>query len=303
MVPCVNGTVLSDPPLVYDLLLHLHIQGNCQCSQNYSKSVRRNGARRTCRNSGTSGGKGTASCGCNTSALIPTLHLPLYLVSIPLPSASSSKLPVHRSPGGNCLILRAFTTPLAVPIGLVFDPSIGPTYLPCSNHESRGPRRRLDGCKGIHHTRSPNCAKGGTARLPTFRSCAVLPSRPTANRRCMLTAYGASHVNRSWSAGTSAPEADSTASLIDLTRPLTTFTELSAAPLDCGSPSADVACTTSPVQASFTALSSDRVEGFVVTPKHHSVVTQSVQIFNDHLHHLFTTWEVNSFCGNLMSKK
>ena len=47
-------------------------------------------------------------------------------------------------------------------------------------------------------------------------------------------------------------EADSTASVIDLTCPLTTFTELSAAPLDCGSPSADVSCTTSPVQANFT---------------------------------------------------
>ena len=40
--------------------------------------------------------------------------------------------------------------------------------------------------------------------------------------------------------GTSTLEADSTASLIDLTCPLTTFTELSAAPLYGGSPSADV---------------------------------------------------------------
>ena len=76
--------------------------------------------------------------------------------------------------------------------------------------------RRLDGCKGTHHTRSLNCAKEGTARHPTFLSCAVLPSRPTENRRCMLVAYDTSHVNRSWSAGTSTPEADSTANLIDL---------------------------------------------------------------------------------------
>ena len=158
-----------------------------------------------CRTSSANGGKRTGAYGCNTSA-----------------PASSSKLPVHRWPGGNRLIVRAFTTPLAVPINTVFDPSIGPTYLPCSNRDSRRPRRRLDGCKSIHHTRSPNCAKGGTARLPTFLSYAVLPSRPTANRRCMLAAYGTSHVNKSWSAGTSTPKADSTASLIDLPCPLTT---------------------------------------------------------------------------------
>ena len=128
-----------------------------------------------------------------------------------------------------------FTTPLAVPTITVFDPSMGPKYLPCSNCESKGPTRRLEGCTGIHHTRSPNCAKEGTARHPTFLSCAVLPSRPTENRRCMLVAKDTSHVNRSWSAGTSTPEADSTANLIDRTCLLTTFTELSAAPLDCGS--------------------------------------------------------------------
>ena len=97
--------------------------------------------------------------------------------------------------------------------------------------------------------------EGGTTRLPTHLSYAVLPSRPTEYRRCMLVACGTSQVNRSWSAGTSTPEAYSTASLIDLRCPLTTFTELSAAPLDCGPPSADVSCTTSPVQANFTALS------------------------------------------------
>ena len=30
---CGNGTVLNDPPLVCDLLLNLHIQGNFLCSQ------------------------------------------------------------------------------------------------------------------------------------------------------------------------------------------------------------------------------------------------------------------------------
>ena len=28
-----NGTVLNDPPLVHDLLLRWHIQGNCLCIQ------------------------------------------------------------------------------------------------------------------------------------------------------------------------------------------------------------------------------------------------------------------------------
>ena len=33
LLPCGNDTVLNDPPLVYDVLLHLHIQGNCLCGQ------------------------------------------------------------------------------------------------------------------------------------------------------------------------------------------------------------------------------------------------------------------------------
>ena len=151
----------------------------------------------------------------------------------------------------------------------------------------------------LAHQRVPS---GVTERLRTFRSYAVLPSRPTANRRCMLAAYGTSHVNKSWSAGSSTLEADSTASLIDLTCPLTTLTGHSAAPLDCGSPSADVSCTTSPVQANFTARSHARMEGSLSHRNTTVWVTQSVQIFSDHLHHLLATWEVDSFCGNQVSK-
>ena len=151
---------------------------------NCSKSVWRNGARRTCRTSGANGGGGTAACGCKTSALVPTLppSSSSAFGVYSLPSASSSKLPVHRSLGGNPLMVRGFTTPLAVPTSTVFDPSIGPKYLPCSDRESRGLRRRLDVCKGIHHTRSPNLCHGRTARFLTFCWYAVLPSRPTANR-------------------------------------------------------------------------------------------------------------------------
>ena len=108
------------------------------------------------------------------------------------------------------------------------------------------------------HSHTELCPRGNSAPSHiSFVCCLAVSTR----RWCTLAAHGTSHVNRSWSAGTSAPEADPTASLIDLTCASTAFTELSAAPLDCGSPSADVSCTTSPVQGSFTALSSDGTEG------------------------------------------
>ena len=191
LFPCGNGNVLNDPPLVYDLLLRWHTEGNLSVYPNRSMSVRRNGARRTCRNSGTNGGKGAASCAYNTGALIPTL--PPSSSSAcgvnSLPTASSGKLPVHRSPGGNRLIVRAFTTPLEVPTSTVFDASIGPKYLPCSKRESRRPDGGWMAAKAFT-TLAHRTVPRGTARLPTFRSYAVLPSRPTANRRCMLAAYG-----------------------------------------------------------------------------------------------------------------
>ena len=211
--------------------------------------------------------------------------------------------PKRSDPNSTAIIFQCIWCQFAAePTNTVFVPSIGPKYLPCSNRESRGPRRRLDGCKSIHHTRSPNCAKGRTARLPTFRSCAVLPSRPTANKRCVLVAYGTSHVNRSWSAGTSTPQANTTASLIDMTCSFTTFTELSAAPLDCGSPSADVSCTTSPVQANFTTVSNSRIEGSLshrnTTLLYPKLSKSSTVVFTT----FFTAWEVNSLRGNQMSE-
>ena len=109
---------------------------------NWSKSALRNGARRTCRNSGTNGGRGTAACGCNTRALIPTS--PNAFGANSLPCASSNKLPFNRSPAGNRLLILAFTTPLAVPTS-----KIGPKYLHCSNRESKRPKRLLDGCRSI----------------------------------------------------------------------------------------------------------------------------------------------------------
>ena len=81
LFPCGNGTALNDPPLVYDR-----------------------------RNSGTNGGGGIAACGCNTGARIPTLppsSSSAFGVNS-LPCASSNKLPVHRSPGGNRLIVRGW---------------------------------------------------------------------------------------------------------------------------------------------------------------------------------------------------
>ena len=117
LLPCGDDTVLNDPPLVYDLFLNLHIKGNCLCNRNCSTSVGRNDARRTCRNSDINGGGGIAACGCITGALIPTLppSSSNALGANSLRCASSNKLPVHRSPGGNRLIVRAFTTVVAGP--------------------------------------------------------------------------------------------------------------------------------------------------------------------------------------------
>ena len=111
------------------------------------------------------------------------------------------------------------------------------------------------------------------ALIQLLRVVFPITIRPTDNHInlfSMLEACGTSHVYKSWSAGTSTLEADTTASLIDLICPLTTFSELSAAPLDCGSASADYSCTApSPGQY-------HRPEngGLIATPKHHSVATQ-----------------------------
>ena len=110
----------------------------------------------------------------------------------------------------------------------------------------------------------------------------------------LLTAYGTSHFNTSWSPDTSTPETDSTANLIDLTCSLTTFSELSEATLNSGLPSADVSYTTSPVQTNFTALRNARMEGSL-SHRNNTVVSQIVQILKNHLHHLPVTWEINSF--------
>ena len=71
--PCWDDTVLNDRPLVYDQLLALAHPGQMSAHPNCWKSALRGGARRTCRNSGSNGGEGTAACGCNTGALIPTV--------------------------------------------------------------------------------------------------------------------------------------------------------------------------------------------------------------------------------------
>ena len=66
------------------------------------------------------------------------------------------------------------------PISTVFDPSVGPVYLPCSNRETRGPRQQLDGCKGIHHTHRTVPRVNGTPSHTSFVCClAVSTSRNT----------------------------------------------------------------------------------------------------------------------------
>ena len=105
--------------------------GQLSVKPNYSKSVRRNGARRTCRHSGTNGGSEIAAYGCNTSALIPALP-PSSSSALGVNSlhcVSSNKLPVHRSPGKNHLIVRAFTTVPTTKALCLIQPSVPSTFL------------------------------------------------------------------------------------------------------------------------------------------------------------------------------
>ena len=130
-----------------------------------------------------------------------------------------------------------------------------------------------DGCKGIHHIRSPNCARERPARLPHISFKPVLPSRPTANRQCMLAAHGTSHVNKIVVCWHLTLEADPTPSLIDLTCPLTTFIELSAGPLDCW--------VTFSGRLFHNISSSDRMEGSVSHRNTTLLYPQIVQIFDN----------------------
>ena len=127
----------------------------------------RNGARRTRR----TGLQELPGVVVNSGALIPTLP----------PSSSRA----FRSPGCNRLIVRAFTTTLAASTSAVFDPTSGPKFVRCSNRESRGPGRRMDGRSGLHHTGLPNYAKGenGAPSLTPFVCCLTVSAklRPTVH--------------------------------------------------------------------------------------------------------------------------
>ena len=207
------------------------------------KQPLRNGARPICRTLVTGGGSGTAACACNTGVQIPRLS----------PSASNAfgvkslqrappnRLPFHRSLGGNRLIvlvfeknrLRCRQEPCPI------HPSVRNTCLAQSGN-AKGPNGSLIAAQAPITPAHRTVPVEKIARLLALLSCAVFPSRATAKRRCKLVTYSITHVNRSRSAGTSAPDADSTANLIGLAFPVMTCTELSAAPLDCGSPSAAV---------------------------------------------------------------
>ena len=162
-------------------------------------------------------------------------------------------------------------------INTVFDPSI--SYLPCSNRDSRGPKRSL----------TELCQKRNGAPSHTSFVCCL---RVSTNRKPTVHAGGMRHkpsqqIIVCW-------HLDSTANLIDLTCPLMKFNELSPAQLHCGSPSADVSCTTSPVQANFTALSNARMEGSLShrnTTLWHSKLSDYYKISSPVSHSL----EINSF--------
>ena len=70
----------------------------------------------------------------------------------------------------------------------------------------------------LSHQTVPRENSALSPRFVRMLSCRLDPLQTDGG---MLAAHGTSHVNKSWSAGTSTLEADSTASLIDLTRPLT----------------------------------------------------------------------------------
>ena len=218
--------------------------------------------RRTCRNSGTNGGEVTATCEHksfdpnSTTIVFQCIKCQFATACFVLQAASPRSFAWRQS--FDCPGLHHSTCSV--------DPSIGP------NRESKGPRRRLEGCKR-HPPRSliELCQEGHSA--PSHISFVLCLA--TANKRCILAAYGTSHINRSSSAGTSTPEADSTASLIHLTCHLTTFLELSAAPLDRWPPSAVVSCTTSSVKANFTAMSNARMEGSL-SHRNNSILSQIV---------------------------
>ena len=200
----------------------------------------------------------------STGALIPILppSSSSAFGANSLPRASSNRLPFHRSPGGNHLIVLAFTTPLAVPIRTVFDPSIGPKYPPCSKRETKGQKRRVDAAAASTTL---------TVRMPSS--------------------------NLDHTGGGLDRQLDRSDMPL-----MTFFTELSAAPLDCGSPSADVSCTT-PLPNQLHCPEQCKNGKFVVTPKHNSAVLQTVQIFGNRFHNLLAIREMHSFLEESSGRK
>ena len=306
LLPCGNGIVLNDPPLVHDLLLRWHIRGKCLCSKplevssaqwrsSYPSNFRRQWRQRDCRvwlQHRRSDPSSTAIifqcvwCQFTAKRLVQQGAGPSFAWR---QSFDCSRLQ-HSTCGANKQRVWSIQWPQ---VPSLFKSWIQRAQTTVGWLQRHPPHSLNELCQGENsapsHVSFVCCLAVSTHRKPTVHAYAG-------------SAYGTRHVNKSWSAGTSTLEADSTATLIDLTCPLTTFTELSAVPLDRRSPSADFFCTTSPVQANFTALSCARMEGSLSKSKHHSVVTQRVQIFDDHLHHLLATWEGDFFCKNEVSK-
>ena len=105
--PCGNGTVLNDPPLVHDLLLCWHIQGNCLCIQTAQSQFGATALVAPVELQVPKVAKELAACGCNTGALIPILPPSSSAFGVnSLPSASSIKEPAHRWHGRNRSIVR-----------------------------------------------------------------------------------------------------------------------------------------------------------------------------------------------------
>ena len=195
-----------------------------------SKSALRHGARGTGRSSGTNGGRLPRVAA--TQELRSQLYrhrLPVHLVSIHCqvlrPASCQSIVRLVAT------VSVFWLSPLhwqAVPTSSVFDPSMGPKYLPSSNRESRGPDGGWMAAKASNpHSLTELCkGRNGAPHHTNFVCClAVSTNRKTDGACCGGIRHKPNQQNHG-PAGTSTPVADITASLIGHAP------DLSAAPLD-----------------------------------------------------------------------
>ena len=144
LYPCGNGIVRNDQPPAYGQLWHWHTVGNCPCT----RSARTHSCAIV----------PVAPVGCVALVVVGTGTAAQH--GCPDPQFCRHPLPVNLLPthcrvlrptdchsivrlGGDHLIVLAFTTPLAVRIRTVFDPSIGPKTRLAQSENPKGPNDGL----------------------------------------------------------------------------------------------------------------------------------------------------------------